>query len=55
MPSLTINENEIIERKTIHRLLKPSEVQYGRLGMGTEFLKKYDPAKHKIEVIIREK
>lgn len=55
IPALLIGEDEIIKRKTLYGLLKPSELQYGRLGVGIEFLKEYDPVKHKIEVIIRKK
>ncbi|HZK71035.1 MAG TPA: hypothetical protein VFD03_05875 [Clostridia bacterium] len=55
MPKLTIDEREIIKRKTIDRELKKDEMIKGRLALGVGFLTGFDNKTEVIEVIRRKK
>jgi hypothetical protein len=54
MPFRTYSESEVIAITIIEGELTKSEQRRGSLTVKTEFLKRYDPKKHKIDVIIRE-
>jgi hypothetical protein len=55
MPTLIYNENEIAARLIINRPLKQTEWRDGRFNVGCEFIRQYDPERHVIEILIRNK
>jgi hypothetical protein len=48
------NENKI-KRLIIDRALSEDEIKHSRLRIGAEFMKNYNPKKHTIDVIIKDK
>ena len=44
-----------IKRMTIDRALSSDELKNHRIRLSADFLKQYDPAKHDIEIIIKDK
>ena len=55
MPKLTYNTAEIEKHILIDRELKNDEIEKGRLAVGVDFVRDFDPEKEIIEVIRRRK